>query len=307
MWVRYTQAVSPRRTLGFCRIQWRGSMRRAYPRGCATGASLIGLLWCVGCNSPALEHVALRTTVPSDTEPRVAEPRVAASVAKSQPPSPRMGRSVNSGSAAHAGLSDTDINWEHNGVMRTLGGIGSSLQESEYTHDFQVDPKRGIYKFDCSGLVHYVLGQASPVASAAPGHGRRGRSLARDYYRVIAKSPRDAPRAGWRKVERVADIQPGDVIAWLKPSVLTKSRNTGHVAFAVLPPVAVPDTPGAFLVRIADASSLLHDADTRQGRDGFGMGTILLLSDGQGRPIEYGWQGFKWRTFETDIAIGRVD
>lgn len=190
--------------------------------------------------------------------------------------------------------------------MQTLGQITETLRDSEYTHGFRVDVERGIYHFDCSGMVHYVLGKASPIARAASRYGLKGRPLARDYYRVIARSPSDEPRAGWRKIERVADIQPGDVIAWIKPRVLKKSTNTGHVAFAVLPPVAVPDSPGAYLLRVADASSLRHHDDTREGRNGFGMGTILLLTDDAGRPIEYGWVGLRWRTFETQIAIGRV-
>ncbi len=190
--------------------------------------------------------------------------------------------------------------------MQALGHIAETLQDSQYTHGFRVDSSQGIYHFDCSGMVHYVLGKASPIAREASRYGLKGRPLARDYYRVIVRSSSDAPRSGWLQIDRVADIQPGDVIAWLKPKVLKKSTNTGHVAFAVLPPVAVPDSPGAYLLRVADASSLHHDDDTREGRDGFGMGTILLLTDSDGRPIEYGWVGLRWRTFETRIAIGRV-
>ena len=51
--------------------------------------------------------------------------------------------------------------------------------------------------------------------------------------------------------------------------------------------------------------SLLHDRDTRVNRNGFGLGTILLVSDPEsGAPIAYGWVGLKWRAFETDIALG---
>ena len=65
-------------------------------------------------------------------------------------------------------------------------------------------------------------------------------------------------------------------------------------------------TPGTFAVRIADASSLLHQDDTRQGRSGFGLGTIVLVAEPEtGEPQAYGWAGTLWRTFETTIAIGR--
>ncbi|MEZ4233479.1 MAG: hypothetical protein R3B89_30155 [Polyangiaceae bacterium] len=204
-------------------------------------------------------------------------------------------------------FADEEIDWTANPVMRSLGRIDETLRDAVYTHGFRVDPKRGIYHFDCSGMVHYVLGKASPLAREASRQGLAGRPLARDYYHVIARSPTQASRAGWRKIERVVDVQPGDIVAWLKPKVLRKSTNTGHVAFAVLPPVAVPDSPGAFLLRVADASSLRHDDDTREQRDGFGMGTILLVTDAEGHPVEYGWVGLRWRTFETAIAIGRAD
>jgi hypothetical protein len=103
----------------------------------------------------------------------------------------------------------------------------------------------------------------------------------------------------------VEDIEPGDVIAWIKPKII-QSKNTGHVAFAVLPPTRVTGYSDAFLVRIVDATSLLHADDTRGDGTGFGFGTILLVIDPEtGAPRAYGWQGLEWRAFETPIAIGR--
>ena len=82
--------------------------------------------------------------------------------------------------------------------------------------------------------------------------------------------------------------------------------DTGHVAFVLLPPVLAPGYDNAYLVRIADSTRLLHDDDTRVGRDGFGFGTILVVADPEtDAPIAYGWVGLKWRAFETAIAIGR--
>jgi len=60
------------------------------------------------------------------------------------------------------------------------------------------------------------------------------------------------------------------------------------------------------LVRVADSTSLLHDEDTRAGRSGFGLGTILLVADPEtGAPIAYGWVALRWRSFETPIALAR--
>ncbi|MCB9586037.1 MAG: hypothetical protein H6718_11610 [Polyangiaceae bacterium] len=282
---------------GFRRIQWRGRMRHMYPRGCAFSIGALALMWCVGCSTSSLEQPAPRHESAS---------AVAQVPTVEVPATPSASPPVNSAPRQATLPPDAQIAWQANQVMRALGHIAETLQDSEYTHGFRVDSKQGVYHFDCSGLVHYILGKVSPVARSASFQGVRGRPLARDYYRTISRSPVDAPRAGWQKIERVADVEPGDLIAWIKPKVLTKSTNTGHVAFVVLPPVTVPDSPGAYLLRVADASSLHHDDDTRVGRDGFGMGTILLLTDEQGRPVEYGWVGLKWRTFETRIAIGRI-
>ncbi|HEY6729174.1 MAG TPA: hypothetical protein VI197_34425 [Polyangiaceae bacterium] len=202
-------------------------------------------------------------------------------------------------------LRDADIPWERNPVMRRLGHMEATLSESQYTYGFAVNERNGIYNFDCSGMTYWVLKKAAPRAAAALTYGLEQRPLARDIHRRIASVRPDAPRHGWQRISRVDALEPGDVIAWIKPEVI-RSPNTGHVGFVVLPPVPVPRQEHAYLIRFADSTRLLHDDDTREGRNGFGMGTILLLSDpATGAPIAYGWAGLKWRSFETAIALGR--
>jgi cell wall-associated NlpC family hydrolase len=172
-----------------------------------------------------------------------------------------------------------------------------------------VDERAGSYVFDCSGMTAWVLSRAAPVAHrAVTAQAGRSRPLARDYYFHIAAVPTARPSRGWQRVARVADAQPGDVIAWVRPAVV-RSSNTGHVAFVVAPPVPLEGTPGAWLVRIADASSYQHEDDTRAGtgRTGFGQGTILVLADEvTGAPRAYGWAGrYSAWVLETRIAIGR--
>jgi hypothetical protein len=203
-------------------------------------------------------------------------------------------------------LSDASIDWNANPVMRRLGAVTSSLQESEYTYGFSVDEKRGIYKFDCSGMAQWVLRKAAPVAAVTMAHGLSPRPLARDFQRRIGRAPVDRERGGWRRLEKVAELEPGDVVAWVKPEEI-ESPNTGHVVFVLLRPVLAPGYDNAYLVRIADSTRLLHDDDTRVGRNGFGFGTILLVADPDtGAPIAYGWMGLKWRAFETAISLGRA-
>jgi hypothetical protein len=189
--------------------------------------------------------------------------------------------------------------------MRRLGLVAETLTESEYSYGLSVNEKGGVYRFDCSGMAQWVLRRAAPVAAITMAHGLPQRPLARDFQRRIARAPLDRDRGGWRRVARVDELAPGDVVAWVKPVELD-SPNTGHVAFVLLPPVLAPGYENAYLVRIADSSRLLHDKDTRVGRSGFGFGTILLVTDPDtGAPTAYGWVGLRWRAFETSIALGR--
>lgn len=202
-------------------------------------------------------------------------------------------------------LSDARIDWDANRVMRAIGKMAATLNTTEYSHGFRVNERDGVYVFDCSGFADWLLSKAAPRARAAVRHGLKQRPLARDFQRRLAALPGGRERYGWRRVERVAEIEPGDVVAWLKPKII-QSANTGHVAFAVHRPVPAPGYTNAYLVRLADSTSLLHDDDTRAGGSGFGFGTILLVADPEtGAPVAYGWVGLRWRSFETPIAIGR--
>jgi hypothetical protein len=207
--------------------------------------------------------------------------------------------------AARLPFEDSAIDWNENSTMRVLGKIAATLEESEYSNALFVNEKRGIYRFDCSGMAQWVLRRSAPTAASAIAWKLHGRPLARDFQRRIARAPTDRPKSGWRRIARVEDALPGDVIAWLKP-VEIESPNTGHVVFVVLPPVLAEGYDNAYLVRVADSTSLLHDDDTRVGRSGFGFGTILIVADPDTRaPTAYGWVGLEWRAFETAIAIGR--
>lgn len=202
-------------------------------------------------------------------------------------------------------LDDAAIDWSATPVMDRLGKIASSLVEAEYTYGLSVNEKKGIYRFDCSGMAQWVLRRSAPVAASTMAYGLSTRPLARDFQRRIARAPVERVRGGWQRVARVPELRPGDVVAWLKP-VEIESPNTGHVAFVLLPPVLAPGYDNAYLVRIADSTRLLHDDDTRVGRSGFGFGTILLVADPETlAPVAFGWVGLRFRAFETPISLGR--
>lgn len=196
-------------------------------------------------------------------------------------------------------------------ILEHVARIAANLRESRYNHATIVNEREGRYEFDCSGFATWVLRRAAPGAySSILARSTNARPLARDYYWELARAPTGerTPR-GVRRIARVDEAQAGDIVAWLKPAIL-KSPHTGHVGFLLESPRPVPEMPGAFLVRIVDASSYQHQDDDRfeSGRTGFGSGTILLVTDPEtGAPTAYGWFGLYSRyVLDTSIALGRA-
>jgi hypothetical protein len=227
---------------------------------------------------------------------------------------------------ATVALPERIVPWDTSPALQVIRGAWENARFSEYKSTTRVKEDAGEYAFDCSGFVQWVLKQSHPAASRWAGTGLSHRPLARDYHTRIAAIAPERPRAGWSRVARVADIAPGDVIAWIKPREI-ESKNTGHVVFAVLPPVPLSDVPNTYLVRVADSTRLWHADDTRNWRgetprrrlppgpdtsdespndQGLGFGTISMVADPlTGAPVEYGWVATQWRGFATKIAIGR--
>lgn len=189
-------------------------------------------------------------------------------------------------------------------VLTTLAAVRASLRETRYEHVTRVHARRGVYLWDCSGMAAWVLQRAAPRALSALGDGR---PVARDFYRAIARAPLNRPRRGWQRLGSIADARPGDVVAWLRPDGWS-SPSTGHVAFLVEQPAEVPGHPGAWAVRIADATSFGHQDDSRpQGSGGYGEGTLLVLTASDGRAIAYGWYGTQSdAVLMTSILFGRL-
>lgn len=194
-------------------------------------------------------------------------------------------------------------------VVQVLLDIEASLTASRYSPITRVNARAGTYEFDCSGMASWVLRRAAPGAfQQVLRRSPTGRLVARDFVRQIASVAPEKPSWGWARVARIEDARPGDVIAWLKPQGW-RSNVTGHVGFVMEAPRLSGRIPGGYLVRFADASRYQHEDDSRAatGRDGFGMGTILLLGHPEtGAPLAYGWFGDQsgWIS-ETQIVIGR--
>jgi hypothetical protein len=177
-----------------------------------------------------------------------------------------------------------------------------------------------VYDSDCSNFVSWLLARSAPRAqravesTAVRRAEERGRVFDRvraaSFYRRIVQSPVDRAVDGWQRVSRVEDLAPGDVIAWLRPpSEAGINRNSGHTLIATGRPTPYAKIPNAYLVRVADVYSSQHEDDTRtrDGRNGFGHGTILLVADPRtNAPVAFGRQGrHSLEILESGVAFGR--
>ena len=173
---------------------------------------------------------------------------------------------------------------------------------TQYSHQTHIDTQHGICEVDCSGFIVTLLRHKSPkhLDTIRTTHKR---PLAEDFYAAFAPKQR-APARGWKPIERLADAQPGDVIAWLKADRVP-GDNTGHVVLVAEQPVA--ETPERFRVRIFDATLHGHAYDdrTKTGRSGIGQGTLWLDVDNRGRPIGFRWKSRTGLLHNVPIAIGR--
>jgi len=193
-------------------------------------------------------------------------------------------------------------------VVDTIKLIEQSLTSTIYQHKTVVDVEKGIFHWDCSGMVAWILGKAAPKAHKALG---KKHPPAKDYYNLIAGSPADGSDKGWQRLEKPDDISPGDVFAWLKPSFWEHHKNTGHVGFVIGTPQPHPYYQDVLVMRIADATRMVHEDDSRVegGEGGFGTATMAFRFDGNGKPAAYGWYGIDQSLptyVPTDIIFGRV-
>lgn len=191
-------------------------------------------------------------------------------------------------------------------ILRRLDAIDEGLVTTRYQHRTYVDERRGVYYFDCSGLVGWILEREAPLARL---HSYAPRPTAKDFVEAIKRAPARGTRGGWQRVDRIEDAEAGDLFAWTIPQNFPESDLTGHTGFIVRKPRRLPGLEGVYSVRIADSTTVPHQDDTRPrgGEGGFGRGTILIKADDARRPAGYGWFGPSFPvTVDAPIGIGRV-
>lgn len=193
-------------------------------------------------------------------------------------------------------------------TMTLLEQIEAGMTGTRYQHFTRVRFKQGLFYWDCSGMADWIIRRTAPRAHRSL---RRERPVARTFYRTIARSPTEGDRGGWQRLTGPEKIAPGDVFAWVKPPMFRKRKNTGHVGFVISTPQPHPRFANVWTLRIADATRIRHEHDSRPrgGEGGFGTATIAFLFHANGAPLAYGWYGSRQRpnTFvPTKIAFGRL-
>jgi hypothetical protein len=199
---------------------------------------------------------------------------------------------------------------QRSGVLSEIERVSRNVRSTRYSHSTHIDERAGRYDFDCSAMATFLLAHGAPHARDAVlrenGHGR---PVARDFHDVISQASVGRSRNGWMRIAHVADLRPGDVIAWRRPPSLASS-NTGHVAFVYSTPKRLDREGRRYLVRVVDSTSIPHGDDSRshEHTSGFGFGNIVLFTEKPGEdPTAYGWYGLPTRIdFRTHIALGRA-
>lgn len=172
------------------------------------------------------------------------------------------------------------------------------VKESHYQHTTHVVEAQGVFDVDCSGFLDYVLGHALPAQFAALTAATKARPLAEDFVAFLA-----APTTGWVNVATVAELVPGDVVAWLEAP---GGSDTGHVMVVRALPRSRDDS--SFIVPVWDSVNAPHgstDSRSAAGTTGLGSGEIVLIVDDDGAPIAHEWSdGAAKITQQT--SLGRV-
>jgi hypothetical protein len=181
----------------------------------------------------------------------------------------------------------------------------SSIKSTHYSHKTDVNESAGSYIFDCSALVCYILSLAAPESIASvPVDLNHRHTQAKNFYDTFSNAPTMRGKDGWRRIIRLMDAEPGDLIAWRKDPVAQKG-DTGHIVIILEKPAEEKD--GAVRITALDSSRSGHAQDTRRkGTSGVGFGVMWFRVDEAGAPVALHWSSREEKPITVPIAIGRA-
>jgi hypothetical protein len=183
----------------------------------------------------------------------------------------------------------------------------TTMTATRYQHHNQENATAGTYFYDCVGFVTYALGRAVPTAqstilttfSIRPGFVPSPGLYVRLFNQL------DGTQAGWSAVQHVADLAPGDIVAWSYDRASSSNEpghdhsSRGHAFVVAAAPQ--PDGPNRFLVQVWDSTATPHGPnDTRRTNpknlpgpngkpSGLGTGTVQLDARPDGTLVTVHW------------------
>jgi hypothetical protein len=177
-----------------------------------------------------------------------------------------------------------------NPIWREAYRMFRNIKSTEYVHPpYTADDATGVYRFDCLGFVDHVLMDADMASYKEIG--KNVNPSIESYSAYFNKLDAKVPNAlGWTKVTWPADLKPGDICLWLKPSTL----DTGHMWIIAGEPKVNPKRTDEVMVRIFDSTGTVHSDDSRTGssfKTGLGSGILGFMVDRNGNPVGLYWEG----------------
>jgi hypothetical protein len=198
-------------------------------------------------------------------------------------------------------------------VLECVQSVLASVRETSYSMEDVWDRASGIYHVVCSQFVRHVLDEAVPermgTLRAAT---RTTRPSVKTLHRYFSSCPVGYYNEdGWKRIDDLQGIKPGDVLAVLyqEDATATGSTATGHVMIATgRSALTLVNGKITATLTVADSSRSPHGAkDTRGLLGGVGDGTIVLqLAYGSGHYLAWKWseRSSSWREFE-DLVVAR--
>jgi hypothetical protein len=201
-------------------------------------------------------------------------------------------------------------------IVAAAHAIIKKMTHTVYTHETHVDISAGVFDVDCSAFVDLLLKEVAPkhLAALTTMKGHR-HLLAEDYEANFSASK---PPEGWKRITRVADAQPGDILCWKSSTHEEGDKtDTGHVMVIEVAPTLLPATnarqnpkgTGApiYAVHVIDSTVSPHGNDTRTtGQSGIGRGTIFVEVDASGALSAFHWRSALGAPRVEPMAIGRA-
>lgn len=190
-----------------------------------------------------------------------------------------------------------------------------SMTTTLYQHGTRVDREAGSYRYDCVGMVSYALKVAAPKAweTVFVDTGlKKGRIPSPPKFRSFFEDLAIEAKPGWEAVEKLSDLQPGDVVSWEHKT----ENSSGHTV--IVGGIPEQQKNGEWLVKVYDSTSSPHGkSDSRYGDEraqilahtgkpsGLGYGIMVFVADSKSGALS-GWRwSAKGDLRMTPMAVGR--